>query len=79
MAREVILGPRYAIRLYQLRRWHILTARCGHCRHTRHMRLWQVKLGLPGDAYLDEVEKRLVCQRCGNREDNRVLVLMEPR
>ena len=29
MARAVILGPRYAIRLYQLRRWHILTARCG--------------------------------------------------
>lgn len=79
LTREVALGPRYAIRLYQLRRWHILTARCGECGHTRHMRLWQVKIGLPGHAYLGDVEKRLFCQRCGNRDDNRVLVTMTPR
>ena len=71
--------PRYAIRLYQLERWHVLNVRCGHCRHTRRIRLWQLKLGLPGHTYLSEVEKRLVCQRCGNSEDNRVLVTMMPR
>lgn len=54
-------------------------AACIGCRHTRHVRLWQVKLGLPGDASLDEVKKRLVCQLCGNRDDNRVLVLTEPQ
>jgi hypothetical protein len=43
------------------------------------MRIWEVKQGLPPPTRLAEIEARLVCQRCGNREDNRVLVTMEPR
>jgi hypothetical protein len=74
--REVVLGPRYAIRLHQLRRWHVLTAQCAHCRHTRHMRLWEVKGNLPENTFLSEVEERLCCQRCGNRDGNRLLVMM---
>lgn len=68
------IGPRYAVRLSDLRPWYLLTAVCIICRHRRQMRLWQLKAGRPEHAWLMDVEDRLRCQRCGNREGNRVLV-----
>ena len=44
------LGPKYAIRLGDLRNWHLLTAVCGACRHRRQMRLWQLKARHPDDT-----------------------------
>lgn len=76
---QASLGPRYAIRLHQLRRWHILTAKCCSCSHTRHMRLWEIKGSLPESTFLTEVEERLRCQRCGNKGGNRLLVMIVDR
>jgi hypothetical protein len=28
------IGPKYAIRLRDLRQWHLITARCFQCSHT---------------------------------------------
>ena len=75
------LGPRYAIRLGQLKPWHILMAKCWVCGHRRQLRIWQLKAVLPEhrreNAWLTDVEKRLFCQRCGNRYENQVLVLVK--
>ena len=73
------LGPRYSVRLSDLERWHSLTAVCGECQHRRQMRIWQLTAGRPLDTRLTDVEAKLRCQRCGNREGNRVLVTMVER
>ena len=73
------IGPRYAVRLQDLRNWHILTAVCGMCRHRTQMRLWQLTAGQPAHARLIDIEARLRCQRCGNRAGNRVLVSIAER
>ena len=43
------------------------------------MRLWQLLAKRPTYTHLTEVEAKLRCQRCGNREGNRVLVTMADR
>lgn len=70
------LGPKYAIRLSDLRNWHLLTATCGVCRHRRQVRLWQLKARHPGYTHLIDVERKL---RCGNRANNHVLVEIADR
>lgn len=79
--RNANLGPRYAIRLHQLRRWHLILAKCGMCGHRRAVRLWQLRAALRERdrawAYLGDVERRLVCQRCGNRHQNQIIVLVK--
>lgn len=77
--RNANIGPRYAIRLDQLRGWHVLTAVCSECRHRASMRLWEVTRGLPGHTYLMDVEDRLRCRHCGNREGNRIYVTLADR
>ena len=73
------LGPRYAVRLDQLRNWHVLTAVCPECRHRVGMRLWQLTARHPGHEHLIDVEKRLRCRRCGNRTGNRIYVTIADR
>jgi DNA-directed RNA polymerase subunit RPC12/RpoP len=77
--RSANIGPRHAVRLSDLERWHVLTAVCRECRHRRQMRLWQLTAGRPHYTHLTEIEGRLRCQKCGNRESNRVLVTMAER
>ena len=48
--------PRYAARLSDLERWHVLTAVCGACRHRRHMRIWQLLAERPAYTHLSNVE-----------------------
>lgn len=68
------LGPKYAIRLGDLRNWHVLTAVCSACRHQRQVRLWQLKARHPDHVWLTDIERRLRCMRCGHRRNNTVLV-----
>jgi ribosomal protein L37E len=77
--RNANIGPRYAVRLRDLRGWHVLTAVCGACGHRRDMRLWELTARHLGFAYLIDVERHLRCRRCGNREGNRVLVTVADR
>jgi hypothetical protein len=68
------IGLKYALRLGDLRNWHLLTAVCSACRHRRQVRLWRLKARHPDYVRLVDVERRLRCMRCGHRGDNTVLV-----
>jgi DNA-directed RNA polymerase subunit RPC12/RpoP len=79
------IPPRYAIRLGDLRHWHVVTVTCPACGHKG--RLDAAVLGRsrpgrpppPGHTRLMDLERRLRCRRCGNRDDNRILVTLAPR
>ena len=73
------IGPKHAIRMRDLRHWHIVSARCLQCRH---------ETGFTGDflawersphAYLTDLRRKLRCTRCGNREGNTLSVRMAAR
>ena len=72
--RNANIGPRYAVRLLDLRPYHILTASCSHCRHKQTKRLWEITAGMPPHTFLSDMEQRLRCRRCGSRGDARLLV-----
>ena len=73
------LGPKYAIRLDQLRGWHVLTAVCPECRRRTQMRLWELTGRHPGHTHLTDVEKKLRCRQCGNCVGNKVYVTIADR
>ena len=73
------IGPRYAIRLRDLRGWHIVTAVCGQCRRTTNLNPWLLRAGRPDWTHLTDLERSLVCKGCGNREGNRLLVTLAER
>ncbi len=68
------IRPKYAVRLSDLRNWHLLTAKCLACGHRARMRMWQLTIGRWDDTKLLDVEKWLRCMRCGNRGTNRIYV-----
>lgn len=64
--------PYYEIRLSDLERWHLLVAKCNGCGHRREVRIWRLRaelrhLGTMHNTRLVDFERRLRCQRCGNR------------
>ena len=79
MEQRANIGPRYAIRLRDLRGWHMLIVACSTCRHKAHVRLWVLTERHSPDTFLTEVERKLRCSRCGHRGENVVLVTMMPR
>lgn len=74
-----IAGPKYAVKLRDLRNWHILTAVCPKCRHRARVRMWQLKVGRPDHTTLLDVQRLLRCTRCGNRDSNTILVELADR
>ena len=72
------IGPKYAIRLRDLRSWHRITARCWMCSHavefTADFPAWK----RPPHSFLTELERKLRCTRCGNREGNTLSVRVMP-
>ena len=73
------IGPRYAIRLRDLRGWHIVTAVCDCCRRATNLNPWLLRSGRPDWTHLTDLERLLLCKGCGNREGNRLLVTMASR
>ena len=72
--RRANIGPRYAIRLRDLKPQHIITAVCPACRHKATMRLWEITRGRGDYTYLTAVERSLRCRRCGDRGGARLYV-----
>ena len=68
------IGPRYAIRLGDLRAWHRITARCLRCGHTHAFPADFLAWERPAHARLTELEPKLRCTRCGNRAGNTLSV-----
>ena len=70
------LGPRYAVRLSQLSRFHILCAEC-HCRHAGPIAR-RYLAPLPPWTWLIDLEKRFRWQ-CRQRGEARFYVVLMAR
>lgn len=73
------LGPKYAIRLRDLRSWHMLAVICFSCRHQATLPPDQLRRRFGEQASLASLERRLRCKRCGNRLHNSWTVVRLPR
>jgi hypothetical protein len=70
--RRVILGPRYAIRLGQVREARVsVWAKCMGCRHEGQIAwtalMWGRRGRRPDNTHMRQLEPLLVCRRCGAR------------
>ena len=73
------IGPKYAIRLRDLRPWHRITARCFKCSHSLELTADFLVWERPPHSFLTELERKLRCTLCGNRKGNTLDVGMMPR
>lgn len=73
------IGPKYAIRLRDLREWHRVTARCLQCSHAVEFGGDFLAWERPPTTFLTELEPKLRCTRCGNRQGNTLAVRMVSR
>ena len=73
------MPPRYAIRLADLRQWHVITVNCPTCGHKGRVYPTALSHGRPDHIRLMDLERKLRCTSCGNRQDNRILVSMASR
>ena len=71
--------PRYAIRLEDLRGWHVVFATCAACGKRTHIDVRLLQNGRPPYTRLLDLERKLRCDSCGNRRDNTLSVTMAPR
>ena len=73
------LPPLFAIRLEDLRDWHVVIVRCYRC--NREGEVWPARLKRGRQPYerLLHVARLLKCSECGNRENNSVRVRKLPR
>jgi C4-type Zn-finger protein len=73
------ISAHYALRLADLRSWHRVTAACPDCGRKSRLDATSLGRGLPLHTRLSDLEQRLVCTSCGNRQANRLLVAMASR
>jgi hypothetical protein len=73
------IPPRYAIRLDDLRAWHVVVATCGVCRKRTHINARLLQHGWPPYTRLLDLERKLRCTSCGNHQGNTLSVSMAPR
>ena len=73
------LPPRYALRLEDLRAWHVIRVSCRTCRHRAEIAPAALKQGRPGYTRLVDLEGRLRCRNCGARGRASLLVELRPR
>jgi hypothetical protein len=71
--------PRYAIRLGDLRAWHVIFATCAACGKRTHIDARLLQHGRPPYTRLLDLERKLCCGSCGNRRRNTLSVSMAPR
>ena len=73
------IPPRYAIRLEDLRAWHVIFATCAACGKRTHIDARLLQHGRPPYTRLLDLERKLRCGSCGNHQDNTLSVTMAPR
>jgi hypothetical protein len=71
--------PRYAIRLEDLRAWHVVFACCAVCGKRTHIDARLLRHGRPPYTRLLDLERKLRCSTCGNHQGNTLTVSMAPR
>ena len=73
------IPPRYAIRLDDLRAWHVILATCVVCGKRTHIDARLLQHGPPPYTRLRDLERNLRCSSCGNRQGNTLSVSMALR
>jgi hypothetical protein len=73
------IPPRYALRLDDLRPWHVIIATCAVCRRRAHVAAALLQHHRPPYNRLRDLQRKLRCTGCGNRHGNTVTVSMAPR
>jgi hypothetical protein len=73
------IPPRYAIRLEDLRAWHVVFATYAACRKRTHIDARLLQQGRPPYTRLLDLERKLRCGSCGNRQGNTLSVSVAPR
>ena len=63
---NIVLGPRYQLRLEDLQDWHLLEVTCASCGHSGLLCPKQLRRQLPGYTRIVTVEARFTCRHCGN-------------
>ena len=64
------IGPRYQLRLEDLRDWHVIEVTCGRCGRVAVVYPAALRHRLPGYTRLVGLERRYTCRACGNRSGN---------
>ena len=67
---NVTIGPRYQVRLGDLRQWHLLEVTCLKCRHKGDIQPDILRRRLSDHTRLVDIEGRFACKACGNRYEN---------
>jgi len=70
---------RYALRLDDLRPWHVIVVSCAACRRRAHVAGALLRHGRPPYTRLLDLERKLCCTGCGSRRGNTLTVSMAPR
>jgi hypothetical protein len=73
------MPPRYALRLDDLRPWHVIVATCAACRRRAHVAAALLHHGRPPYIKVRDLERKLCCTGCGNRRENTLTVSMASR
>jgi hypothetical protein len=73
------LPARYALRLEDLRAWHVVRVSCRICRHKGEITPAVLGRGQPGYTRLFDLEGRLRCRNCGARGRASLVVDLRPR
>lgn len=68
--KNIILGPRYEVRLQDLGRWDRLEATCSRCRHQAIIDPAYLRQRWPGYTRVIELEGKLRCTACRNHDGN---------
>jgi hypothetical protein len=71
--------PRHALRLDDLRPWHVIVATCVVCQRRAHVAAALLHHGRPPYTRVLDVERKLCCTGCGNRRGNTLTVSMAPK
>jgi hypothetical protein len=73
------IPPRYAIRLSDLRAWHVIIAACPVCGRRTRISIDRLQQGRPPYTRLVDLERKLRCGSCRNRQDNSLTMSIAPR
>lgn len=72
--------PLYAVRVEDLRQWHIVEVTCGQCGRQGGVPLWLIRRHAGGQVRILSMKHKFRCAGCGHKgDDNDVRVRRAPR
>lgn len=68
--KQVTLGPKYGIRLSDLKAWHAVGVTCFQCKRTSLVWPDELRKRFSNSTLIGDFEDRLKCTRCTNKMFN---------